>query len=247
MMSRTARDPIVACSARAYRLLLRAYPSAFRVEFGEAMTQLFRDQAAAAWQSTGVPGICLVWCHTIADLVLSIAQLYSDERSHPMFKAAAVVGALYACTLVGALGYSAARFGEFYERPGFSNAGAAEPVQEDAAIAAYEQALEGSFGQYRSFTRLSMIAVTALLGIGAGLFGLSQKSLLHGAIAFMGGAVVAVVVLSWLPTIWFPLDRYPVAALWVFGGFPLMALALAAAVIAVGRLAPRLNRQPAAL
>jgi hypothetical protein len=30
--------------------------------------------------------------------------------------------------------------------------------------------------------------------------------------------------------------RYPVAALWIFGGFPLLALLLAAVVMAVGRL-----------
>jgi hypothetical protein len=246
-MSRSPRPTVLAISASAYRLLLRAYPTTFRLEFGDAMTQLFRDQATAAWRSAGATGICLVWVRTIADLCLSIAQLYSDERSRPMFKAAAVIGALYACALVGALGYSAVRFGEFYERPAFSNAGAEQPVEEDAAVAAYEQALGGEFGRYRSFARLSMITVTALLGIGAGLFGLSQKSVVHGAVAFLGGAVVAVIVLSRLPTIWFPLDRYPVAALWVFGGFPLMALALAAAVMAAGRLATRVHpRTPSA-
>jgi len=35
---------------------------------------------------------------------------------------------------------------------------------------------------------------------------------------------VTVAVLSLLPTIWFPLDRYPVAAVWVMGiGFPISA------------------------
>ena len=40
-MNQTPR--LVAFSLWLYRLLLAAYPTAFRQEYGEAMTQLFRD------------------------------------------------------------------------------------------------------------------------------------------------------------------------------------------------------------
>ena len=243
------RGPLLArpvtVSLRAYRALLALYPVTFRRAFGEDMEQVFRDQAAAAWRSSGSRGLAGLWVNTVGDLASSLPIAYAIERSSIMVKAAIIVGALYVCTLAVVLGYSAVRFDEFYQRPAFSNVGAAEPMSEDAAVAAYEQALTGEFGRYRAFAGVSMTAATVLLGLGAGLFGLSQRSLLLGAIALAGGAVVTVLALSALPYMWFPLDRYPVAALWVMGGFPVISFAIAAGVITLGRLGPRLQRRRA--
>ena len=80
--------------------------------------------------------------------------------------------------------------------------------------------------------------VTILLVLGTALFSLSQQSVLHAALAFASGTVVTALALTALPAIWFPLDQYPVAALWVMGVFPYAAVGWLI-VTAVGRLTPR--------
>ena len=51
-----------------------------------------------------------------------------------------------------------------------------------------------------------------------------------------GGAVTAV-ALALMPSMWFPLDRYPIAALWIMGGGPLVAVAMWVLVTLIGRYA----------
>jgi hypothetical protein len=77
-----------------------------------------------------------------------------------------------------------------------------------------------------------------LLGAAAGLFGVAQRSVAHGAAALATGALCTVAALSLLPTIWFPLDRYPAGFLWAVGGLPTAAIT-AAVVAAAGELAAR--------
>jgi hypothetical protein len=68
------------------------------------------------------------------------------------------------------------------------------------------------------FASVAGFALAILLGLTAAIFGRSQRSILHGAGLLVAGLAITIAVLSLLPTIWFPLDRYPVAALWVIGG-----------------------------
>jgi hypothetical protein len=151
-----------------------------------------------------------------------------------MFKLSVGFTLLYISALAGIVGYGAFRFGEFYQPPSFSVFGAPS-AHEDVLIAAYEQALTGEFGRYRMFTLAAGFTLAALLGATSALFGLWQKSLLHGAGALIGGIAVTIATFELLPTVWFPLDRYPVAALWVMGGGVPLSVCTWLLVMVLGR------------
>lgn len=231
-MEATTRK-IAAWSVCSYALVLWIYPPRFRRDFGEAMTQVFGDLARDACRTSGLAGLLVLWMRTSADVLISVARAYWSERRQAPVAAAAV----YGCALVLSLGYGAIQFGQFYNAPSFSRFGST--LGENALIAAYEQALSGEFGQYRLFVRLTIAVLTGALGIAAAMFGVWQRSFLHGTAALAAGTVVTVAALSVLPPMWFPLDRYPVGALFVFGGFPVIA----AVVALVGSGLSRLTRK----
>ena len=61
-----------------YRLLLRAYPRAFRAEYGREMTQLFRDQCRM-----GDAGSSGFWLHVVWDVAQSAPALRMEAwRAH---------------------------------------------------------------------------------------------------------------------------------------------------------------------
>ncbi|HEX7243170.1 MAG TPA: hypothetical protein VF263_22995 [Longimicrobiaceae bacterium] len=72
---------------RLYALLLRAYPAAFRREFGAEMLQLFRDRRRA-----GEPPLRL-WLHLLADFAFSVPpQHLATLKEDPMLVARRLVG-----------------------------------------------------------------------------------------------------------------------------------------------------------
>jgi hypothetical protein len=205
------------------------------------MTQVFRDLAREAWEDSGSAGLARLWSRTLVDVLVSVGQAYAEEVRKTMFRIVVAVGLLYVGSLALANGYGAIMFGEFYDPPAFSRFGAAG-ADEDTLVAAYERALTGEYGRYRTFVVGTGFGLAILLGIGSAIFGRWQRSLLHGAGAFALGSALTIVSLSLLPTVWFPLDRYSVAALWVMGGgLPLAAGAWLLAT-AVGRFVPGRER-----
>lgn len=76
-MSRIPR--LVTISVSLYRLLLAAYPAAFRQEYGEAMAQLFRDTALDAYRRRGLLGLSAVWLRTLADFTISVIRQHRDK------------------------------------------------------------------------------------------------------------------------------------------------------------------------
>ena len=229
---------LVGWSVRAYVLALLVYPWAFRREFGESMTQVFQDLARDACRASGVVGLAALWMRTAVDLLVSAVSAYSRERRRSMFRVVVGAGSLYVGMLALAAGYGAIRFAEFYEPPAFSRFGATESVDEDALIAAYEQALTGEFGQYKMFAFGAGLVLAIWLGIASALFGLWQRSVLHGAGAFLAGALLTIAALALLPAIWFPQDRYPVGAAWVMGGSLPLAGVVWLLVTIAGRFGP---------
>jgi hypothetical protein len=204
-------------SISAYWLILQAYPDAFRREFGESMAQVFSDAARDARNASGAAGLAVLWMRTLKDVVISLVRAYVREARDPVFRAATGLCLLYVCVLVSAVAYGAWAYREFYPAPPFSVFGAPE-ASEDALVASYEQALLGAFGGYRVFASVVGFSLAALLGLTAAVFGVAQKSILHGAGLLVAGVTITIPALSLLPTVWFPLDRYPVAALWLIGG-----------------------------
>ena len=138
-----------------------------------------------------------------------------------------VAAAVYALALAAAVGYGAVRFGEFYTPPSFHQSMAPPPADEDTLLAAYDRALAGDFGRYRTFTRGAGLALAVALGLAAALAGLWQRSVLYGASAFAAGVLVTVAAFELLPSISVsvrPLcGRVPVAARQRAGGGGRMA------------------------
>ena len=67
-------------SERAYRWLLRAYPAAFRREFGEEMALVFGDCCRDAWQQARALGLASLWLRTAGDWLTSSTR----ERIHSL-------------------------------------------------------------------------------------------------------------------------------------------------------------------
>jgi hypothetical protein len=210
-------------SVRTYALLLYLYPCAFRTGFGASMTQVFEDLARDASRNSGLTGLAALWVVTLVDLLVSLAQLYAQEGRRAMFKVVVAAGALYIAALALTAGYGAIKFGDFYDPPAFTMFNTSAPTNEDALIAAYEQALTGEFGRYKAYTFVTGLILAVMLGLASSLVGLWRRSLLHGAGAFVAGVVVTVAAFELLPSIWFPFDRYAVGFAWVVSGFPLAA------------------------
>jgi len=55
-----------------YKMLLFAYPSDFRLRFGNEMVTTFSDLLHGEWQNNGLPGVARVWRSALAE-VLSVA------------------------------------------------------------------------------------------------------------------------------------------------------------------------------
>lgn len=69
-MSSTAENyKWVAASQRWYRRLLILYPREHRMEYGDAMAQLFRDQSRDAWEESCERGLLLLWLRILPDLL----------------------------------------------------------------------------------------------------------------------------------------------------------------------------------
>ena len=66
-------------SCRAYRLLLIAYPSAFRREYGHQMQQVFRDCYRNEARRKSHLAIAGYWVRTLLDLVTSAAKEHSEN------------------------------------------------------------------------------------------------------------------------------------------------------------------------
>ena len=66
-------------SVRLYRLLLWAYPRAFRRAFGPHMAQVFRDCGRAAIEERGLTGLLQVWRLTLGDLLPTLLTEHRDR------------------------------------------------------------------------------------------------------------------------------------------------------------------------
>lgn len=64
----------VRLSLGVYRALLRAYPPAFRDEFGDAMEATFRDAVLAAHARAGTVGLIRLWIRMVKDVVQSVTR-----------------------------------------------------------------------------------------------------------------------------------------------------------------------------
>ncbi len=69
-MARAASNGgVLSLSDGVYRLLLAAYPKAFRHRYAAPMAQVFRDTCRLAYQQSGVPGVMRLWLPAVGDFV----------------------------------------------------------------------------------------------------------------------------------------------------------------------------------
>jgi hypothetical protein len=59
---------VVEFSVRVYRVLINVYPASFRREYGDQMTQVFRELATDALRERGAMGLVTAWFRVLADL-----------------------------------------------------------------------------------------------------------------------------------------------------------------------------------
>ncbi|MEO6236558.1 MAG: ABC transporter permease [Vicinamibacterales bacterium] len=86
-------------TGRGYRLLLHAYPRAFRDRFGPAMAQAFRDRRRLA-AARGPLAVAALILHTLLDTLVNATALRAGNRERvPMNWPSLVIDARYACRM----------------------------------------------------------------------------------------------------------------------------------------------------
>ena len=72
----------VTLSIRIYRMLLTAYPSEFRREYGPHMLQLFRDCSLRVYQQGGSTGMFSLWTITLFDFFSTVVKEHLQWETH---------------------------------------------------------------------------------------------------------------------------------------------------------------------
>jgi uncharacterized membrane protein len=80
MISKSVEHPI-AVSVRVYQVLLSAYPTKFRQEYGSHMVQVFRDCCLRAVRQGGGNGMARLWLVTILDLLRSLIEEHTRKET----------------------------------------------------------------------------------------------------------------------------------------------------------------------
>jgi hypothetical protein len=81
MRTKPTDATLVTFSIRAYRLLLAAYPSEFRQEYGPHMLQLFRDYSIRRYKQNGASGMFSLWAITLFDFLRSVIEEHLQRET----------------------------------------------------------------------------------------------------------------------------------------------------------------------
>ena len=76
-----SENTTVRLSAKVYRVLLRAYPAAFREEYGAHMLQVFQDYSVRTYEQSGIQGILTLWPITLLDFFKSVIEEHLDKET----------------------------------------------------------------------------------------------------------------------------------------------------------------------
>jgi hypothetical protein len=224
-MTPRATNTLADWSVRAYPLVLHVYPSSFKAEFGEPMSQIFADLVRAACRERGLPGLAVLWMRTVVDVVITLIRSYAAAGTPSLLRPVVIMGLMYVCALTATTAYGGFRYREFYETPSFNVQAIPSGASESVWITRYVTALDRELGAYRRYVRRAGLALAVWLGITAALFGRWQRSIAVGIAALVAGIVLTVAAFETMPSIWFPFDRYAVGFTWMLGAVPVAALA----------------------
>jgi len=85
-MKNLTNDPSpVALSISLYGMLLAAYPTGFRHEYGPHMAQVFRDCCLRSYRQAGYPGMLNLWIFTLIDYIKTVFEEHM-QRGMNMYK-----------------------------------------------------------------------------------------------------------------------------------------------------------------
>jgi hypothetical protein len=76
-MTGHADPPLIHVSSRLYRLVLGAYPAAFRRAYGREMASLFRDCCREHYRQRGLVGLLPLWGRALTDLATNLPKEYA--------------------------------------------------------------------------------------------------------------------------------------------------------------------------
>ena len=211
MAAPQANRVLTACD-RLYRLLLVAYPPAFRREYAAPMAQVFRDSCREAERRCGLPGLARLWLATLRDLAVSAVVERFSELAR-LFRAQWVRWSGLASILAGVL-WIVWMPVEDGRLPGLTHAGG--HVLLAVSCLCLLAALTGIYARYvgragqvgKPGVILGLVgAAVAVLGNtiegafalegGWALFGLGQLLLLLGLALFSGAALRANLLPGW--------------------------------------------------
>lgn len=82
MNDRSTGISSVTLSVRVYRLLLAAYPSEFRQEYGPHMLQFFRDCSLRAYHQRGSSGMFWLWTNTLFDFFSTVVAEHLQKETY---------------------------------------------------------------------------------------------------------------------------------------------------------------------
>jgi hypothetical protein len=82
MINKSSDPSPVAFSISLYGMLLAAYPSGFRHEYGMHMAQVFRDCCLRSYRLGGLPGMLNLWILTLIDYTKSVLEEHLQRGIH---------------------------------------------------------------------------------------------------------------------------------------------------------------------
>ena len=80
MIRKQSDIALISSSVRVYQVLLVAYPTKFRQEYGPHMLQVFRDCCLRTFRKSGTNGMFRLWAVTLFDLVQSVVSEHAHKE-----------------------------------------------------------------------------------------------------------------------------------------------------------------------
>ena len=186
MTSSLIESTPVAVSVRVYRLLLAAYPSEFRREYGPHMLQLFRDCSMRTYAHGGSPGMLSLWIDTLRDFVRSVVEEHLQRETNMNRERFIRVGGW--TLILGAILFTMGFLAIYWEPIDFVRRGIPATLREPATnLAALGPAL----------LAIGLVGLFIRYGEEVGTVG--KVSLAVGAI---GGALAATALIEFLYNFW---------------------------------------------
>jgi hypothetical protein len=232
-MENNSVDPSpVAYSVSLYGLLLGAYPSGFRHEYGPHMVQVFRECLLRSYYHNGLPGVLSLWLLTLIDYLKSVLEEHLQRGIH-MSKSTFIRLSGWALVL-GAVSFMVVIVGLARDVMEYN------PLRQSSPIDLYLQ--------YATWILLPTAMFLWVVGM-AGLY-LRYKDEANAIVKFslvagmIGGVTAFLITLAWVLEITLNIGE---DGFWIFaGGMSIYFIALVIFGIASirGQLLPRWNALP---